>query len=394
MDSYQINKDKITLTEIFNKSISKSLSVAIFKLPESSQIHFLADNYPLILELPLDLRLIKGFLINPFESGNQPTILIQNKVHLIFEEHSDPFIIHNELIDFENIDNSTKRWYTSDKGEETQKGNYISSVNTAIEKIHEGLIKKIVLSRGIMHPLKNDFSPISFFIKLSEMYPNAFISLTSTPETGTWIGASPEILMQINAQNIFKTVALAGTKISENNALVSQAVWSQKEIEEQALVSRFIVNCFKKIRVREFEEYGPKTIQTGHLLHLKTEYTADLNVIEFDNLSSVMLDLLHPTSAVCGTPKEVALHLIKEYEFTAREYYSGYLGPVNFLTDKSDNEKLETHLYVNIRCLQLIENEAIIYAGAGITEDSDAEKEFEETEQKLNAVIFALNSLS
>lgn len=55
-------------------------------------------------------------------------------------------------------------------------------------------------------------------------------------------------------------MALAGTQPASGENPLKSAAWTQKEIEEQALVCRYIVDCFKKIRLREYEEHGPKTI--------------------------------------------------------------------------------------------------------------------------------------
>jgi isochorismate synthase len=99
-----------------------------------------------------------------------------------------------------------------------------------------------------------------------------------------------------------------------------------------------------------------------------------------------MLSLLHPTSAVCGTPKESAIEWIKEAENHDRGLYSGFIGPVNI--------DQEIRLFVNLRTVQLEQKQdqilATYFAGCGITEDSEVEKEWLETELKcatLKAII-------
>jgi isochorismate synthase len=92
-----------------------------------------------------------------------------------------------------------------------------------------------------------------------------------------------------------------------------------------------------------------------------------------------MLQLLHPTSAVCGQPLDKALEFIRKHENYKRQFYTGYLGPINF-EDRTD-------LFVNLRCLQIMQEKLILYAGAGITQDSIPEKEWEETELKLNTLL-------
>ena len=160
---------------------------------------------------------------------------------------------------------------------------------------------------------------------------------------------------------------------------LAQVPWTQKEIEEQAFVSRYIINCFKKIRLREFEEIGPRTVKAANLIHLRTDYVVDMKALNFPQLGTVMLDLLHPTSAVCGMPKEPALAFLQSHEKFERRFYSGYLGPVNI--------DQESHLFVNLRCMQIFSDKAILYSGAGTTSDSVPEKEWEETENKMQTLL-------
>jgi isochorismate synthase len=119
-------------------------------------------------------------------------------------------------------------------------------------------------------------------------------------------------------------------------------------------------------------------VVAGNLMHLRTDFKVDLKEVDFPTLGSEMLHLLHPTSAICGLPKEPAAAFIKENEGYNRSYYSGYLGPVN--------SPVGTHLFVNLRCMQLLENQAILYAGAGITGESSPEKEYQETQHKMQTM--------
>ena len=144
-----------------------------------------------------------------------------------------------------------------------------------------------------------------------------------------------------------------------------------------------MLNCFKKIRVREYLEQGPRTVVAGSLLHLRTDYEIDMKEVNFPQLGSVMLKLLHPTSAVCGMPHEPAMEFLQKNEGYDREFYSGFLGPVNF--------EGESKLFVNLRCIQLFEKSARIYAGAGVTAGSDPAKETEEVEMKIQTLNQIIN---
>ena len=212
------------------------------------------------------------------------------------------------------------------------------------------------------------------FEQLCENHPQAFVSFVSSPQTGTWMGATPELLVSVS-QNKFKTIALAGTLPYSPDTNLKTVAWTQKEIEEQALVSRYIISCFKKIRLREYDEHGPKTIVAGNVMHLKTDFEVDMQATNFPQLGSVMLKLLHPTSAVCGMPLEPALEFLENQEGYSRQFYSGYLGPLNIQN--------QSHLFVNLRCLQFFADRVRAYAGAGVTIDSIPNQEWLETVMKM-----------
>lgn len=261
----------------------------------------------------------------------------------------------------------------------TPKEHYLQLVEQSVAAIKSGLFQKNVCARAMEVDLPADFRLEQFFQKLSAAYPNAFVSLVAIPGLGTWIGATPEVLISVDREQTFCTVALAGTQRREPGMLPADAVWRQKEIEEQAMVSRYIINCLKKIRIREFEEVGPRTVAAANLLHLRTDFTIDLREVHYPNLPTVMLELLHPTSAVCGLPKAPAAAFLEQHEQLDRSFFAGFLGPVNLLQ--------ETRLFVNLRCMQLFRSSAMLYAGAGITADSVAEREWQETEHKYQTLL-------
>ncbi|MEM6517510.1 MAG: chorismate-binding protein, partial [Bacteroidota bacterium] len=112
---------------------------------------------------------------------------------------------------------------------------------------------------------------------------------------------------------------------------------------------------------------------------------------------------LHPTPAVCGFPKLDAKQFILENENYNRQYYTGFLGELNFKNRRTRNTnrrnvensaygsfRLESDLFVNLRCMQIIKNEAHIYVGGGVTRDSTPEKEWEETTNKAATMMDVL----
>lgn len=256
---------------------------------------------------------------------------------------------------------------------------FLNIVAEGILQIEAGTFEKIVPSRTRTLPLPSGFDVVTAFHNLCTYYPQALISFVHIPGVGSWLGASPEILVCVEDKRLFKTVALAGTLPYQPGVDLRSVAWTQKEIEEQALVERYVISCFKKIRLREYEEHGPKSVVAGNLIHLKSEFTVDMQMTNFPQIGTVMLDLLHPTSAVCGMPLETSLAFLKKHEHYDRGFYAGYLGPVN-LHNRID-------LFVNLRCMQITDRHGILYAGAGVTVDSIPEKEWEETEMKMDTLL-------
>lgn len=367
--------------------------VAFWRLPQATELHVIVSFSPAKKLAKVDLdELNTGFVVSPFDNAESPIQFISGDLLLSFdfdEVHSNHDFQKDSpnpaearftellfsLLDRESI---TPDFYTKAQPGHEQQPNYHAYVAACVKAIEAEQVQKVVPARFKEIEIAPDFDVITWWLKLNQAYENAFVSLVSMPYIGTWLSATPEILIEQSGE-IFRTVALAATQKKDPKKAVSDTAWTQKEIEEQALVSRYIINCFKKIRLREFVEKGPKTTAAGNLLHLKTEYTVNMNETNFPELATVMLELLHPTSAVAGMPKQEALAIIHGWEGFERVLYSGYLGPVH--VDEA------THIFVNLRCMQLFKEKARLYAGAGVTEDSDPEKEYAETEIKFNTLL-------
>ena len=134
---------------------------------------------------------------------------------------------------------------------------YTALVRRGVAAIEAREVMKVVSSRAAGRPLPPGFDPLVGFAELSEKYPRAFVSLVSVPGVGTWLGASPEVLAEVTADGHFHTMALAGTQPLRPDVLPQHAIWRQKEIEEQALVARYIVSCFKQLRLARIPRNRP-----------------------------------------------------------------------------------------------------------------------------------------
>lgn len=376
-----------SLEQVFKAAVAQQHSIAVWRLPDSSKIQACLSLQPnCVADHPQLEQSPFGFLFCPFQAdAPYQNLFIKGDLYFDAEKGTltaaaTPHVILQAFLAALEQQQENK-WHATDASSQhsyQSEAGFIHAVSQAKEAIAAGGMEKVVMSRNFLEPLPTGFSPIVAFRNMMQEYPSAFVSLVSIPGVGTWMGASPEILVSINKDRVFHTVALAGTQPASEAESVGAAIWRQKEIEEQAMVERFILKCFKALRLREYEEVGPRTIVAGNLMHLRTDFTVDLKEVDFPTLGSDMLQLLHPTSAVCGLPKAPALQFILANEDYNRSYYSGFLGPVNSPSG--------TYLYVNLRCMEVLEKEVILYAGAGVTGESNPDKEWQETQHKMQTM--------
>lgn len=297
----------------------------------------------------------KGFVFASFD-GNQTYIIPENQSEIMrfvwdkkefsFPEKEVPVADESEKKEFENL------------------------VAKGIQGIKNQEFKKVVLSRKETVDLV-DFDLETTFEKLVQLYPTTFVYCFFHPKLGTWLGATPEQLLKAN-DSVFETIALAGTQKTNDSSAV---IWKQKEKEEQQFVTDYIVNKLKNVALDVLVS-EPYSIQAGSIWHIKTDISGVFNL--GSSLQQVV-SLLHPTPAVCGLPKEESKAFILENEKYDRTFYTGFLGELN---SSLTNETQSSDLFVNLRCMQIVENEALLYMGCGITKDSIPEKEWEESSNK------------
>jgi isochorismate synthase len=244
-------------------------------------------------------------------------------------------------------------------------------VESGIEAIRKGDLEKVVLSRKESVHL-DKFEIELVFNKLICNYPTAFKYCFYHPKIGFWIGATPEQFLKVD-ENLVKTVALAGTQLFDKN---EDAIWKNKEIEEQQIVTEYITRNLK-LYSNNITFSKPYTHQAGSLVHIKTDIQAEVND---KNAVSEIIEVLHPTPAVCGFPKEIAKQFILQNEGYQREFYAGFLGEWN--KDFATFKQKQSDLFVNLRCMKIEESVANLYIGCGITKDSNPQKEFVETVNK------------
>jgi isochorismate synthase len=308
-------------------------------------------------------QIISGFAFVSFDSDSKYGIPNQDS-DVYFESISNIVGCHNS--------------YKVHEVDALAKLNFESLVEKALGEINSGTFEKVVLSRNEVVELSN-FTIEKVFSSLIIKYPNSFRYCFYHPKIGLWMGASPEQLLNFN-QNKAQTVSLAGTQLNSDN---QNFIWGEKEITEQQTVTKYIVDALKSCGA-EVVKSEPYTFQAGSIVHIKTDieaqFESEVNVLN-------LLELLHPTPAVCGFPKNEALEFISATEGYDREFYAGYLGEWN--------QDGNFDLYVNLRCMKLEITEghakAKLFIGCGINIGSQPENEFFETVNKSQTLKSILN---
>ena len=353
---------------LISKAKEKNLAYAAWKSPGELNPNFIAGNCR--KDNILNVR-EHEFVISSFDNQNQviiePSFLLLNGREIINSDFTETVIstgkqfqkpYYFQPVIISDHEKSTHHFYTS-------------LVASTIRNLNSESFPKAVIARKKLCHLKSSFEPLSYFFKLADKYKDAFVYLFSSQLTGTWTGASPELLLSCREKTL-KAVALAGTR--SELQIKEKVAFTQKELVEQEIVSRHLRFCFQEQNLH-FTESRPMAIRAGNVSHIKTVFESPSSGADVFQL----LNSLHPTPAVSGFPKEKAIHYIIEKEQLTRSWYSGYLGFYNNSGDFC--------FYVNLRCMEIKEEQAVLYAGAGILMDSDPESEWIETENKLQTLL-------
>lgn len=345
-------------------------SYAIFRLPHEDHATLIrqTDGEPAEYLSCAELNGRRGFVVAPFQiSERQPVLLIR------------PDSI--ETVTCEESEESGGQVFDCSQCRVNQvtcppDSHYVIDFANFHAQLVSGAFRKIVLARCADEESPDVIPPMQLFHRACMLYPRMFIALVSTPKSGCWLTATPEILLE-GTTVAWRTIALAGTMKLEGEHLSGEGetlTWSTKNIQEQRIVATYITECLERF-TSEFHEEGPRTVRAANLVHLRSDFTFSLP----DNLHlGDLLHTLHPTPAVCGLPKRDTFEFITHNEHTPRRYYSGFMGILD--------PAAETHLYVSLRCMNIEGNQYHLYAGGGLLKDSQEEQEWAETEAKLETM--------
>lgn len=253
----------------------------------------------------------------------------------------------------------------------------------AIRQIRHGNLEKVVLARGVDVHLDQPIDPIGVLALLEERYPECTRFLIEPAPGKAFLGATPETLATLVGGEL-RTIALAGStrrgaSAEEDDVLAKTLMDSPKERHEHALVVEAIRSRLTSFVDGLDIEAQPGLWRLSNIQHLRTNARGRLHEA-FDILD--VIEALHPTPALGGTPRREALSLIEELEPTSRGWYAS---PVGWMDASGDGE-----FAVAIRSAVVAGTEARLHAGAGIVADSDPQREWDETALKLRPMLEAL----
>jgi menaquinone-specific isochorismate synthase len=261
-------------------------------------------------------------------------------------------------------------------------------VREALDRIASGTLQKVVLARGVEIESAVPVDPRALLHLIAEANPRAYRYLLRPAQGAAFLGASPERLVSL-ADGAVASDAVAGTVRLEypdwsdaagasNGAAVASLLASEKDRREHAPVVRHIVEALSPLCTVVTASEAAAQVHR-RLAHLRTAIRG------LAKPGTHVLDLverLHPTPAVAGTPGDLALEFLREREPVDRGWYAGVVGWM----DANGNGDF----VVGIRSAFLDGSRTLLFAGAGIVAGSNPDAEWEETELKLSMMREAI----
>jgi menaquinone-specific isochorismate synthase len=259
-------------------------------------------------------------------------------------------------------------------------------VKNAINAIKSNKLEKVVLARDVTAISKTEIDVRSLLQRLEIEYPSTWIFLVDG-----LIGATPELLVRLSKSLVTSRV-LAGTIRKTGNedrdlTLAASLAKSSKDLEEHEYAVRSVADALAPFCSSTNVPEAPFVLHLSNVMHLATDVTGVLNDSAKQSDVFTLIEQLHPSAAVCGTPAIEANKLIIELEQMNRQRYAG---PVGWIDANNDGE-----IAIALRCGQLSNdrNSIRIFAGCGIVAGSDPANEFAESQAKLMPMRTALETL-
>lgn len=259
-------------------------------------------------------------------------------------------------------------------------------VGFAVDSIKQNKLEKVVLARDQVAASTVAINTRGLLQRLEIEYPSTWLFLVDG-----LIGATPELLVRLSKSLVTSRV-LAGTIRKTGNedrdlALAASLAKSSKDLEEHEYAVRSVADALAPFCSSTNVPESPFVLHLSNVMHLATDVTGVLNDSAKQADIFTLIQQLHPSAAVCGTPTNAAKKFIIDFEKMNRERYAG---PVGWIDANGDGE-----IAIALRCGQLSQdNKSIrIFAGCGVVAGSDPVNELAESQAKLMPMRTALETL-
>ena len=258
-------------------------------------------------------------------------------------------------------------------------------VAVAIHAIQSRKIDKVVLARDLNGSASEAIDPRSILRNLAAEYPSTWcFSIAGL------VGATPELLLRLNRAMVTSRV-LAGTisKTGDDEkdlALAASLARSSKDLEEHMYAVRSVAQSLAPFCTSTNVPDSPFVLHLANVMHLATDVTGAISEGPTHVDAFTILEKLHPSAAVCGTPTDTAAKVIADLEGMSRGRYAG---PVGWIDAGGDGE-----LGIALRCGQIENNQIRLFAGCGIVAGSNPQRELAESQAKFAPMLNALGSSS
>jgi menaquinone-specific isochorismate synthase len=254
-------------------------------------------------------------------------------------------------------------------------------VSTAVQRIKDGELAKVVLARDITYRSESEIDPRPILRNLASEYPT-----TWTYCVDRFVGATPELLLRLS-RGMLTSRVLAGTisktgDDSKDLALAASLARSSKDLAEHEYAVRSVAEAIEPFCTSINVPDAPFVLHLANVMHLATDVTGAIAETLAHVDAFTILEQLHPSAAVCGTPRPVAAALISEIEAMSRGRYAG---PIGWIDAAGDGE-----LGIALRGGEIKGKSIRIFAGCGIVAESDPDIELAETQAKFAPMRSAL----
>lgn len=264
---------------------------------------------------------------------------------------------------------------------------YAAAVERATKRIGANEFQKVVLARSLIVDAERELDAKQLLWRLRAVDPDCYAFATlpfGAPPGAILVGASPELLVSRHGRDV-RATPLAGSAqrfgdASRDRASANKLFRSEKEREEHRVVVEEVGRVLGAFCDELEHPHEPELLGTANVWHLATPFRGRLHDPGVSVLELVAA--LHPTPAVCGTPREEAREALAELEPIDR---GAYAGPVGWVDANGDGEWA-----IALRCAEVTGKTARLFAGAGIVADSVPEAEVDETDRKFRALLDAL----